>query len=366
MAVIFTSDFSDLNVWDYHFGAGTPQLGCNGTPCLSCNNVGSFGVWKNFATPRTDGTLRMMFAAVTQNPGGPYAFDPFFFLWTPAGDILWEIRCYQTGVLTINSIGGATTNSSPGLIPVDGIFRTFQITWHLYTASDGIGLGVFANFQFVLNNTNIWSLTHYVSAYDHGPSARDFHWGRLGVTGNGFNQTTLNYVNIAIDNVEIEDIVLNKTMTACATRKLSNTLCAPATPVPPPVITNVSANCATKQLVITGTSFLTPSDISLDGPTGNSSPAVISSNSTTVVVQPPLDAGKFINGSYCIIFRNIDPVDGFKSNFSNYRCSNEALICTVDLSGIYMITPSVKTHDIYNTSEKKIPDPTLKTAILGD
>jgi hypothetical protein len=42
------------------------------------------------------------------------------------------------------------------------------------------------------------------------------------------------------------------------------------------------------------------------------------------------------------------------------------LTCVTELSGIYYISPD-KTHDsLYNATEKKIPDPVIRTAIIGE
>jgi hypothetical protein len=176
-------------------------------------------------------------------------------------------------------------------------------------------------------------------------------------------------VNLAIDDVEIEDVVIVKTMTPCVTRPLSLTTCAFAVPVVVPHITGISADCAAKHIIVTGTNFLTPTEFTLTAPDGSdSSPAIISHNSTTIVVQPILAGGNFVNGNYCAQFRNTDPVDGFMSSYSNYFCTDDDLVCDVvtELSGIYFVNP-INTHDKYNGPvDKKIPNPTIKTAFIGE
>ena len=38
-----------------------------------------------------------------------------------------------------------------------------------------------------------------------------------------------------------------------------------------------------------------------------------------------------------------------------------------DISGLYFILPSIKTHDTYyNGVEVKIPNPTIRTAVVGE
>ena len=275
MSVIFSSDFSNLNVWDYHFGVGTPSLGCDRGPCLSCGQVGAFGVWKTLGS-FTAGSARMMFAAIAQTTSPEYSFDPFLHLWTPVNDKLFEIRTDVLGKITIHAIGGETANSPVGLIPVDGTFHTLQVTWNLYLAPHPTNpalTNVNANLQFILDNSVIFTkLGFIVSAYDYGTSSRDYHWARIGFAAN-LVQPIPHFMNIAIDNVEIEDVAIVKAMTPCPTGQLSNIACALLPPV----------------------------------------------------VIPPADK-----------------------------------------SGIYMITTSNKTHDIYNEGELKIPNPTFKTGILGE
>jgi hypothetical protein len=118
-------------------------------------------------------------------------------------------------------------------------------------------------------------------------------------------------------------------------------------------VSTVILNCVTHTIDILGDGLLGDANLKIKNPSGVYIPYTVLLNTTYVVrllnSNPPAP-----NGEYQI-------------EYAGRVLFTSVLICPVpDLSGIYFIDPTRRRNsDVYNNQSKKIPDPTIRTALIG-
>jgi hypothetical protein len=344
--IIFSDNFNNgdnslFANWDLQNNSITQPGGCT-LPgyCIACDG----GYSRHLINPFPSVNYRLQMATKLTNIviGTSQIETIWLDTFGPSSGINLIFSFYSNGAIGVRMNNVISTEYSPGgLIPVDGTWFAIQFRLAIIT-NQSIQIDV------VVNNVAVWSHLYNWHPYDPstigGPNFTAIWVNAISTRGSSDGEFAI----FAFDNIEVDN-----------TNAIANWV--PCTPVPS------SMGSPTPGLLITSVirvdTIITITCIGIRvfpgvtayaaNPEGNYFNQTVTSVTATqivITIDDPL-----IPGTYT--------VQAYNKPF----CweVGTATVPPPDISGIYFISPG-NTHDVYNTRENKIPDPTVRTGLIGD
>ncbi len=267
------------------------------------------------------------------------------------GDGRISIRCNHTSSATLSP-------STTGLFPTDG--TPFALQWRMtINSSESISVAV------TINNVEVWTHTYTSTDNVLGTDLWTFH--------SVFNEISLiTASNVAFDNLEVDN------STTDISYPVDSNFPKLKTPMLNPIVTNLAVTVGSPNFVITGSNFRRI--------VGSTSSPLVYLKDPNEVVYYSIDPSAM--SSIVVTDTTISGILSFNIWEGNWcvQVGNTGLCWEIQLplvytcfdvgdvteppspSGLYFINPAKATrHDsYYGGIEKKIPNPTIKTALIGE